>query len=104
MFKTHVLPKIFYFLLLPLAVNTIERKLKTLTVLGKINLIKSFEKSSLSKTAFSKQNGIARGTFNGIIVNKEKLLNNEGKSSHKRNREGLYGNLKMHFICGLKKK
>ena len=49
MFKTHVLPKIFYFLLLPLAVNTMERKLKTLTVLEKINLIKSFEKSSLSK-------------------------------------------------------
>ena len=49
MFKTHVLPKIFYFLLLPLAVNTMERKLKTLTVLEKINLIKSFDKSSLSK-------------------------------------------------------
>ena len=81
-----------------------ERKLTTLTVLEKINLIKSFEKSSLSKTAFCKQNGIARGTFNGIIVKKEKLLNNGGKSSRKRNREGYMANLKMHFICGLKKK
>ena len=40
MFKTHILPKI----LLPLAVNTMERKLKTLTVLEKIKRSHLYQK------------------------------------------------------------
>ena len=81
-----------------------ERKLKTLTVLKKIYLIKSFKKSSLFQTAFCKSNGIARGTFNGIIVNKEKLLNNGGKSSRKRNREEFYGELEDALYLMTKRK
>ena len=66
-----------------------ERKIKTLTIEQKVKLINSFEKSALSKTAFCKQEGILRGTLNGIIQNKDKLLSNVGgKFSRKRKREG----------------
>ena len=56
-----------------------EKKLKALTIAEKLNLIKSFEKSSLSKVAFCKENGIARSTFLGILQSKDKLLSNTGR-------------------------
>ena len=55
MFKTHILPKI----LLPLAVNTMERKLKTLTVLEKIKRSHLYPKlyGSLARLEFNKCRG-----------------------------------------------
>lgn len=61
-------------------------KIEKLTIAEKLNLNKSFEKSSLSKVAFCKEQFFQCFL---ILQSKDKLLSNTGgKTSQKRKQEG----------------
>ena len=47
-------------------------------------------KSNQTQGAFCKDNGLARGTFHGILKQKDKLLNYGGDILRKRKTEGKY--------------
>ena len=67
---------------------------QSFSVCEKIDLLKNFLKSNQTQGAFCKDNGLARGTFHGILKQKDNLLNYGGDILRKRKTEGKHAIIK----------
>lgn len=79
-----------------------KRKLTSLSLKEKRNLIELFQNSTVTKTAFAKEHNIPRSTLNDILSLKENIEKAEFKNDRKRMRKSKFDEIEEILVRWLK--